>query len=218
MRHTVQGYRSMVVSQYFEESPQTASDPVDITVSLPDGPLVLRTDRGVFSRGALDAGTRLLLQEAPTPAAIATALDIGCGYGPVACALARRAPGATVYAVDINERARELTRHNAAANRLTNVTVVAPGEMPADVTFDLIWSNPPIRIGKPQMHELLRTWLSRLSPHGTAVLVVQKHLGSDSLLTWLGQQPWLASRNVSRLVTRQGYRLLQVGPIGEPHG
>jgi 16S rRNA (guanine1207-N2)-methyltransferase len=211
MRHTVQGYRSMVASQYFEPTPQTASDPVDITVSLPDGPLRLRTDTGVFSRGALDAGTRLLLQEAPVPGEISTALDLGCGYGAVACALARRAPEATVYAVDVNERARALTAYNATANGFPNVTVVAPDTMPDEVTFDLIWSNPPIRIGKPQLHDLLRTWLGRLSPNGTAVLVVQKHLGSDSLLTWLQQQSWLEGRTVARSVTRQGYRLLQIG-------
>ena len=105
-------------------------------------------------------------------------------------ALARRAPGVAVWAVDVNERARALCAANAAANGLTNVVVAAPDEVPADVRFDVIWSNPPIRIGKPALHELLTSWLDRLTPTGRAVLVVHKHLGSDSLHRWLVDQGW----------------------------
>ena len=80
--------------------------------------------------------------------------------------------------------------------------------MPADVRFDVIWSNPPIRVGKDALHELLLTWLPRLTPDGRAVLVVQKHLGADSL------QRWLVARASRRPAWRRakGYRLLQVRP------
>ena len=133
-------------------------------------------------------------------------MDLGCGYGPIGCTLAARSPGATVWAVDVNERARALTRANADALGLGNVLVAAPEEVPDGLIVDLLWSNPPIRIGKAALHELLRTWLGRLAPTGTALVVVQKHLGADSLQRWLHQEGWRAER----LGSRAGYRLLEV--------
>lgn len=196
-------------SQYFHDSPEVASDPVDIDVSLPDLAFRLRTDRGVFSRGALDTGTRLLLAEAPIPPATGTFLDLGCGAGPIAVALALRSPGAVVWAVDVNERARQLAALNAVRAGADNVVVAAPDDIQSETRFDLIWSNPPIRIGKDALHELLVRWLSRLAPGGSALLVVQKHLGSDSLATWLEQQGWA----VERLTSRAGYRLLRITAV-----
>lgn len=168
------------------------------------GPVRLTTDRGVFSHGALDAGTALLLKQAPPPPRDGTFLDLGCGTGAIALMLARRSPGSRVVAVDVNERARELCARNAAANGLGNVEVLAPDAVDAATRFDLIWSNPPIRIGKPALHELLRRWFGQLAPDGNAVLVVQKHLGSDSLQRWLGEQGW----PTERIAAAKGYRLL----------
>nr|WP_249419907.1 methyltransferase [Rhabdothermincola salaria] len=176
--------------------------------------LSLTTDAGVFSGDRVDPGTRLLLQQAPPPPAEGHLLDLGCGYGPMAVTLARRSPRAEVWAVDVNERAVALCRENAAANdvRVRAVTVDAEGSPPeAGPTFpafDLIWSNPPIRIGKVALHALLRTWLTRLAPDGRAVLVVQRHLGADSLAAWLTAQGW----PTERLASRAGYRLLSVTP------
>jgi 16S rRNA (guanine1207-N2)-methyltransferase len=198
----------MTAGQYFEPHPEVASRRSVVTLALGDVTMALATDRGVFSPGAVDAGTRLLLLEAPPPPPVGTFLDLGCGYGPIACTLARRAPGATVWAVDVNERARALCAENAAATGATGVTVAAPDAVPATVRFDLIWSNPPIRIGKAALHDLLGTWLARLTPDGRAVLVVQKHLGADSLASWLAGQ----GHEVERPVSRQGYRLLSVSP------
>lgn len=121
--------------------------------------------------------------------------------------MAARRPAATVWAVDVNRRALALTAENAAAAGLGNVVVAEPGEVPADVRFDAIWSNPPIRIGKPALHQLLLRWLPRLTPGGTATLVVQRHLGADSLAAWLSGQGW----EVQRLRSRMAYRLLEVG-------
>jgi len=160
----------------------------------------------VFARDGIDPGTKLLLLEAPPVPASGDLLDLGCGYGPIAVTLARRAPGATVWAVDVNERARALTASNAAAAGATNVRVAAPDEVPADVRFAAIRSNPPIRIGKEPLHDLLRRWLPRLTDDGRAVLVVQKHLGADSLQRWLERQGFPATR----LGSRVGYRLLEV--------
>ena len=196
----------MSPSQYFEQEPSVVSDEREVVLALPDLTLRLRTDRGVFSHGAVDAGTKYLLLEAPPPPASGHLLDLGCGAGPIACALAARSPAATVWAVDVNERALALTAANARANGLGNVRAVRPGEVPGDVRFTGVWSNPPIRIGKAALHELLTTWLARLGPGAHALLVVQKHLGADSLVRWLAAEGWVATR----LGSRQAYRLLDV--------
>ena len=139
-------------------------------------------------------------------------LDLGCGTGAIALTLARARRRATVWAVDVNERARELCAANAAANGMTNVLVAAPDDVPADVRFDVIWSNPPIRIGKAALHELLLTWLARLTADGRAVLVVQKHLGADSLQRWLDRRG--LADHPPRLA--KGYRLLDVTATSLP--
>ena len=182
---------------------------------LPDVYLELATDAGVFSPGRLDPGTRLLLEESPAPPASGDLLDLGCGYGPVACVLAERSPGATVWAVDVNERALELCARNARAAGLENVRCVTPGDASLPERFAAIWSNPPVRIGKDALHALLGQWLARLGPRASgspaasgssAYLVVGRNLGADSLHRWLAEQGWA----VTRLAARSGYRLLQV--------
>jgi 16S rRNA (guanine1207-N2)-methyltransferase len=198
------------MSHYFDESPAVDSDEAQVTVELPDTSFTLRTDRGVFSHGRLDPGTAVLLRNAPAPPRHGELLDLGCGAGPIALTLARRAPKATVWAVDVNERARDLCSANAAANEIRNVVVRAPNEVPSDVRFDAIWSNPPIRIGKAALQQLLTTWLGRLTDEGRALLIVQKHLGADSLHRWLAGEGW----PTTRLTSAKGYRLLDVRPRG----
>lgn len=207
-----------MTDQYFSPTPGAAHRPRQVTLALPDLTATLATDAGVFSPERVDAGTRLLLLEAPPIDDAATVLDLGCGYGPMAVTAARRAPGATVWAVDTNERAVELCRANAEANdvgdRVHALAVPADEPLagvPDDVRFDVVWSNPPIRVGKAVLHALLVAGLDRLSPDGHAVLVVHKHLGSDSLQRWLVDQGF----PTDRLVSRQGYRLLRVLPRSE---
>ena len=191
--------------QYFDPSPSVASDTVTFDVVLADVAFALTTDRGVFSHGHVDAGTGLLLRVAPPPPPTGDLLDLGCGAGPIALTLALRAPGATVWAVDVNARARELTAGNAERNGIDNVRVAAPDDVPAGVAFSAIWSNPPIRIGKAALRGLLLEWLARLTPAGTAAMVVQKHLGADSLQAWLAAEGY----PTERLVSRQGFRVLE---------
>ena len=194
----------------------------------------LRTDRGVFSANRIDPGTRLLLRNAPlptggetvapstgTPAADGgtgtTLADVGCGYGPIAVSLALRAPGATVWAVDVNRRARELTASNLAAAGVTvagcadrhaggSARVCTPEDVPDSLRFDGIYCNPPVRIGRSALDDLLAQWLGRLHLGGFAVLVMHKHLGADSLTRRLEGNGWL----VGRITTGGGYRVLQV--------
>jgi 16S rRNA (guanine1207-N2)-methyltransferase len=191
---------------YFDQDPAVASDRRTVPLVLPDLSVTLTTDRGVFGRDAVDPGTKLLLLEGPPPPAEGDLLDLGCGYGPIAVALARRAPAARVWAVDVNRRALELCATNAEAAGV-EVRAATPDEVPTDVRFAGIWSNPPVRIGKGALHALLVTWLERLAPDGRATLVVHRHLGADSLARWLAEQGWPATRIGSRM----GYRLLEVG-------
>lgn len=193
-------------THYYSPSPDTPSRPATVRLDLPDLSLTLRTDSGVFSGTRIDPGTKYLLLEAPAPPTAGHLADIGCGYGPIALTLAARSPGATVWAVDVNERALALTRANAESEGLANVRVARPDDVPADVRFGALWSNPPVRIGKAALHDLLDRWLGRLDAGATGLFVVQKHLGADSLHRWLAEQGW----SVQRLGSRVGYRLLDV--------
>jgi 16S rRNA (guanine1207-N2)-methyltransferase len=192
---------------YFAAQPTAAHRPGLVRVVLPDLYLELETDSGMFSPGRLDPGTRFLLEAGPAPAATGNLLDLGCGYGPIACTVAARSPGATVWAVDVNERALALCARNAARAGLSNVRCVTPDAPGVPGDFAQIWSNPPVRIGKQALHELLRRWLAALGPGGQAYLVMGRNLGSDSLHGWLEKEEgW----QVRRLSARSGYRLLQV--------
>jgi 16S rRNA (guanine1207-N2)-methyltransferase len=193
---------------YFTANPSAATRPSTVDLHLPDASFSLATDSGVFGRQQVDPGTKLLLVHGPAPTAGDTnLLDLGCGYGPIALTLGKRNPAASVWAVDINERALALCRHNAAAAGLHNVVPVRPEAVPESVAFDRIWSNPPIRIGKKALRDLLAQWLDRLAPQGSAHLVVQKHLGSDSLHRWLEESGWPTVRRRSQ----SAYRLLDIG-------
>ena len=195
---------------YFDPEPAVTSRPRAVQLRVDAVELELQADRGVFGSKGVDLGTLTLLKEAPAPPAKGEILDLGSGYGPIALTLARRSPNARVWAVDVNERALELTRLNAAAANASNVVVGKPDEVPAGVQFDAIYSNPPVRVGKAALHELLLTWLPRLRSGAPAYLVVQRNLGSDSLATWLAGQGF----QVERLKSKKGYRILQVKVAG----
>jgi len=193
---------------YFTASPAAAHRPGLVQVVLPDLHFECVTDAGVFSPGRLDPGSRVLLETVPPPPARGDLLDLGTGYGPIALAMAARAPEATVWAVDINERALGLCAANAARAGLGNVRCVPPGDPGLPGQFAAIWSNPPIRIGKAALHGMLSGWVGRLGPGGQAHLVVQRNLGADSLQRWLQAGGWPATR----IGSRSGYRVLQVTP------
>ena len=194
---------------YFTAHPASSAELRPLRVRLADRELELETARGVFSPDRLDLGTRVLLDTVPPPPPSGELLDLGCGWGPIALTLALRSPGARVWAVDVNERALDLVRRNARALGLDNVHAVGPDEVPDDVSPVALWSNPPIRVGKAALHELLLRWLPRLAPGAQAHLVVQRNLGADSLQRWLAEQ--LGERTtVTRIETAKGFRVLRV--------
>jgi 16S rRNA G1207 methylase RsmC len=192
---------------YFSAEPASAAERRTLDLTLAGRPVTVAVAGGVFSPGGLDKGTAVLLGSVPAPPPEGTFLDLGCGWGPVALTLALLSPTARVWAVDVNERALGLTRDNAASLALDGVRAVTPDEVPADVRFDLIWSNPPIRVGKAALHDLLRTWLPRLAPGGSAYLVVSKNLGADSLQRWIETELGLPCRRES---SSKGFRILAV--------
>ncbi len=193
-------------SHYSDPAPVVESKPRTVHLHVGELALDLQADRGVFASRGIDLGTRVLLREAPAPPAQGDILDLGAGYGPIAIALARQAPAARIWAVDVNQRAVELTRANASTAAVANVTACTPDEVPDEVTFAAIYSNPPVRVGKTALHELLVRWLGRLGAGGRAYLVVQRNLGADSLAAWLATQGY----EVQRLKSKKGYRILQV--------
>jgi len=193
-----------VSDHYFSQDPPGPEKRREIIARIWDRDLTFLTSTGVFAHDGLDKATDVLLRSVEPPSS-GTVLDLGCGWGPIACALALVRPGLDVWAVDINTRARDLTRLNA--DRLgAELHVAHPDQVPSDLTFDQIWSNPPIRIGKDALHDLLLRWLPRLAPDGVAWLVVGKNLGADSLQRWLTGQGWTVERHASA----KGFRVLKV--------
>jgi 16S rRNA G1207 methylase RsmC len=198
----------MSSEHYFSEEPGSDFTPREIRVWLAERELMVTTSNGIFSPEHVDTGTRVLLDwlaKAPTEGNL---LDIGCGWGPIAISLALHAPEATIWAVDVNERSLELTRLNAEKLGLANVRVCRPEDVPADVRFSGIWSNPPIRVGKDALHEILLTWLPRLEEGAEGYLVVAKQLGADSLQKWLSDTLGDAF-DVTRVETDRGFRVIR---------
>lgn len=199
---------------YFSETSATADRRFPLRVSLAGSERDLVSSTSVFSGRGLDKATAVLLDRldalAPLPPE-PQILDLGCGWGPIALTAALTHPQAQVWAVDVSERARALTAENARMLGVDDrVRVCSPDLVPPELQFDAIWSNPPIRIGKEALHELLVQWISRLRPTGTAALVVGKNLGADPLGRWVGEQ--FPDREVGKAASAKGFRILEVGP------
>jgi 16S rRNA G1207 methylase RsmC len=194
------------MSHYFE-TPSGKATTFRVPMRLWDADVELESSRGVFSGSGLDTGTAMLLRSTVPPDGPVRLLDLGCGIGPLTIALALANTDAKVTAIDVNERALALTRANA--DRLgigDRVTTALPDDVPAEDLYDEIWSNPPIRIGKSALHELLTTWLGRLRPEGTAWMVVARNLGADSLSVWLEEQGW----ECVRVASAKGFRVFEI--------
>lgn len=198
----------MANEHYFSAEPGSELKLRTIQATIAGRAVELQTANGVFSPERVDAGTRVLLSSVPAPPPGGNLLDLGCGWGPIALTLAAESPHATVWAVDVNERALDLVRRNADVMGLTNINAVTPSSLPADVSFMTIWSNPPIRVGKDELHAMLRMWLPRLEPGADAWLVVARNLGSDSLQRWMDAE-FAGELAVSRVALNKGYRVLR---------
>lgn len=198
----------MAPEHYFSSSPGSELKLRTIHAKIAGFDRELVTANGVFSPDRIDTGTQVLLGSVPAPPPGGNLLDLGCGWGPIALTLALESPHATVWAVDVNQRALDLVRANAEKMSILNLNAVLPEDVPADLRFRTIWSNPPIRVGKNELHSLLGRWLPRLAVDSDAWLVVQRNLGSDSLHRWL-QATFPDELTVVRAATNKGYRVLR---------
>lgn len=199
---------------YFSPAPESELNLRPFTARLAGQTYELVTASGIFSPGRIDTGTRVLLDHVPSAPPEGQLLDLGCGWGPLALTLALESPHATVWAVDVNTRALDVVRRNAEKLGLTNVSPVTPDRVPDSVEFAAIWSNPPIRVGKDELHGMLERWLPRLAPDSDAWLVVQRNLGSDSLHRWL--QDTFPQLTTTRAAVAKGYRVLRAHRHSDP--
>lgn len=202
-------FATMGSDHYFSAQPAGEESRRPLRVVLAGASRDLNTAGGIFSPGRIDQGTAVLLDSVPAPPPSGNLLDIGCGWGPIALTMGLKSPDAQVYAVDVNERSLALTRDNAAALKLANVTVAKPEDIDPELRFDTIWSNPPIRVGKAELHSLLKLWINRLASGGTAWLVVQRNLGSDSLQKWMAGE-FGPGFQVTRAHSSRGFRILRI--------
>lgn len=200
---------------YFTAAPASAENLRTIRVTLAGQELEVTTAGGVFSPDRVDAGTAVLFASMPPLPPGGNFLDLGSGWGPISITMALASPHATVWAVDVNERALDLVRRNAEALGITNINAVQPDDVPDDVVFRTIRSNPPIRVGKDVLHDMLERWIPRLDERSDAWLVVQRNLGADSLQRWLGTT-FHPGYSVFRTATGKGYRVLKVRKHGTP--
>lgn len=199
----------MSTEHYFSEDPQAPLRKTPLTLTLRGHTVTIESVSGTFSPGHLDTGTAVLLKYAPHLPETGTFLDLGCGWGPLTLALALEAPDASVWGVDVNDRALEVARDNAENAHISSISFAKPENVPSDLRFDVIWSNPPIRVGKKELHALLALWLPRLTPEGEAWLVVAKKLGADSLQEWI-TTGGAGDFEASRFETSRGFRVIRV--------
>lgn len=204
----------MTAEHYFSAEPAGEQKILPVVFSVAGKTFELQSSTGTFSKGKLDAGTAVLLKLSERFPAAGAVLDLGCGWGAIGITIASLRPETSVIGVDVNSRSLELAKDNAARLGLSNFQALRNEQLPESQKFDAIWSNPPIRIGKQQLHELLRWSLAKLKPTGEAYLVVQKQLGADSLQRWLQEEQ--PGRKVERVATDKGYRVLKVS-AATPH-
>jgi 16S rRNA G1207 methylase RsmC len=199
----------MSSEHYFSETPGSSLSTHVREITLRGRTLSVTTASGTFSPAGVDRGTEVLLKYAPTPPTTGSFLDIGCGWGPIALALALESPEAKVYGIDVNQRARDSAVMNVENLGLTNVTICDPDSVPSNLTFDLIWTNPPIRVGKKALQGIMARWLATLAPGGEAWVVIAKKLGGDSLHSWINEGS-AGGFVAERVETAKGFRVLKV--------
>ena len=188
-----------MAEQYFSAEPASKDVRRTLNVTLRGHEATAQVSNGVFSGSRVDLGTSVLLKHAPEPPLTGDFLDLGCGWGPIALTLAFESPEANVWAVDVNERAVDLTHANAQANGHTNIHTAQVDES----------STPLPAENQPALHTLLMAWLPKLKVGGAAYLVVQKNLGSDSLIPWLDDALG-EGFTASKYASSKGFRIIEV--------
>ncbi|MBQ8201413.1 MAG: class I SAM-dependent methyltransferase [Clostridia bacterium] len=175
-----------MAEQYYTADPTSESKPVPCAFPYRGHGLNFMTDAGVFSKGELDAGSRLLLDA--LPALQGDVLDLGCGWGAIGIAVAKAYPKCRVTMVDVNHRALSLCRENCQRNGVTAACEESDGMsavISAGRTFDAIITNPPIRAGKQVIYRMFADAARSLNPGGALYLVIRKQQGAESCVKYL---------------------------------
>jgi 16S rRNA (guanine1207-N2)-methyltransferase len=199
---------------YFSQQPASEQRLTSVSFEVNGQTFDVTASTGTFSSTRLDAGTKVLLDQFENFPQSGDVLDIGCGWGPISLAIAKASPDTRVWALDVNQRSLDLVRKNAAKYDLKNITACTQDELPETVRFQAIWSNPPIRVGKKVLHELMLRFIPRLERGGEAMLVVQKQLGAESFQKWLQEN--FSDHQVSRHAIDKGYRVIRVTAPATP--
>ena len=171
-------------NMYYEREPQSASREVACVFSYHGNRLTFQTDAGVFSKGELDQGTRLLLDALPDLSG--DVLDLGCGWGAIGIAVKKAFPQTNVTMVDVNLRALGLCERNAQANGVEVLCLESDGMAAlSGRQFDAVITNPPIRAGKQKVYEMLSGAAEALKEDGSLYLVIRKQQGAESCMRFL---------------------------------
>ena len=174
----------MSAEHYYTENPTSKSRPAEAAFAYRGHEIVLTTDSGVFSRGELDAGTRILLDALPERIA-GSVLDLGCGWGPVGICVGLENRDCHITFSDINLRALELARQNAEKYGLKADFLHSDGFSAITGPFDCIITNPPIRAGKQTIYQMFADSAQRLTPGGNLYIVIRKQQGAPSAQKYL---------------------------------
>ncbi len=171
-----------MVDHYYSKDPTSKSNPIRWKYTLRGEEFLFTSDHGVFSRGEVDFGSRLLIESFEEPSAAGDFLDVGCGYGPIGIVLAKSHPNRNVLMIDVNTRAIELARYNVKENQLNNVDVMESDlfEGVPKQQYAAIITNPPIRAGKKVVHKIFEQSFVHLVDEGCLWVVIQKKQGAPS--------------------------------------
>ena len=169
---------------YFTASPGSGHRYAEAEYAFRGETLRFLTDAGVFSRGEVDFGTDALLRALPEEMT-GRVLDLGCGWGAVGVSVGKKYPGCRIVMSDVNERALDLARKNAAANGVRADAVQSDGLEKVDGVFDYILTNPPIRAGKQVIYRLFAQSAEKLTENGALYLVIRRQQGAESALKYL---------------------------------
>lgn len=197
-----------MTEHYYAKNPTVKSNPTEWTTEIRGKTLRFKTDTGVFSKGVVDFGSRLLVESFDLPSSLEGAiLDVGCGYGPIGLTIAASFPERQVQMVDVNERALRLAAENAQLNCLSN-TVIFESDALTSVQrkdFAAIVTNPPIRAGKETIFRIYEGAYDKLKQHGELWIVIQKKQGAPSTQAFLMEK----FGNVDVVEKKKGYFILK---------
>ncbi|MFS0644891.1 class I SAM-dependent methyltransferase [Siminovitchia sp. 179-K 8D1 HS] len=171
-----------MTDHYYSHRPETESEPIYWSTTLRGSSFHFKTDRGVFSKGEVDFGSRHLLESFSMPDIDGPVLDVGCGYGPIGLSIAKDYPGRHVHMTDVNERALGLAKENAQQNGIENVAIYESSGFQSiqERNFAAILTNPPIRAGKQVVFDIFEGSFSHLAHGGELWVVIQKKQGAPS--------------------------------------